>query len=93
MSYCPLVWKFRGLGKNNEINRLPERCLQINYSDKKSTFIELLGIDNSASIQQHRQNRDKLRNNAHDTLPLVTSSKKPIEFKLLGSKNFRNFAC
>ena len=35
---------------NNKINRLHERCLRIIYSDKISTFKELLEKDNSASI-------------------------------------------
>ena len=35
---------------NNKINRLHERCLRIIYSDKKSTFDELLKKDGSVSI-------------------------------------------
>ena len=42
--YCPLVWMFHSLGKNNKLNRLQERCLRIIYSDKKSASIELLDI-------------------------------------------------
>ena len=40
LSYCPLV---HSCGKNNKI---------IIYSDKKYTFIELLGKDNSVSINK-----------------------------------------
>ena len=36
--YCTLVWMFHSSGKNNKINRIHERCLQIIYNDKKSTF-------------------------------------------------------
>ena len=38
-SYCPLIWMFYSRGKNNKINRLHGRCLQIIYTNKKSTFI------------------------------------------------------
>ena len=38
---------------NNKLNRLHERCLRIIYSDKTSTFKELVEKDNSVSIH-HR---------------------------------------
>ena len=41
-------------GKYNKINRLHQRCKQMIFSDKKSTFIELLEKDNSVLI--HRRN-------------------------------------
>ena len=47
-----LVWKFHSPGKNNKISRHHEKYLQIIYSDKKSTFIRLLGKDNSVSIHK-----------------------------------------
>ena len=53
-SYCPLVWMFYSCRKNNKINRIHERCLQIIYNDKKSTFYELLEKDGSVSI--HKRN-------------------------------------
>ena len=53
-SYCPLVWLFHSRGKNNKINRIHERCLQIIYNDKKSTFYELLEKDGFVSI--HKRN-------------------------------------
>ena len=37
---------------NRKINRLHERCLRIIYSDKQSSFIELLEKYNSVSIYQ-----------------------------------------
>ena len=40
--YSPLVWMFHSRSKNNKIIRFHERRLQIIYSDKESTFIELL---------------------------------------------------
>ena len=53
-SYCPLVWMFHSCGKNNNINRIHERCLRIFYNDKKSTFYEFLEKDGSVSV--HKQN-------------------------------------
>ena len=53
-SYYPLVWMFHSRVKNNEINRIHERCLRTVYNDKKSTFYELLKKDGSLSI--HMQN-------------------------------------
>ena len=43
---------------NHKINRLHERCLRIIYSDKKSSFDELLDRDESVSI--HHQNIEQL---------------------------------
>ena len=43
---------------NHKINRLHERYLRIIYSDKKSSFDELLDKDESVSI--HQQNMQKL---------------------------------
>ena len=45
---------FHNRGKNNKINRICERCLEIIYNDKKSTFYELLEKDGSVSI--HKRN-------------------------------------
>ena len=42
--------------KNNKINRLHERCLRLLYSDKKSSFHDLLEKDSSISIH-HRNLR------------------------------------
>ena len=34
----------------NKINRLHEKCLRLIYNDKRSSFEDLLEIDNSVSI-------------------------------------------
>ena len=49
-SYCPLVWMCHSRANNSKINRLHERCLRIIYSDKKSSFEQLLEKDKSVSI-------------------------------------------
>ena len=54
--YCPLVWMFCGRQENNRINHLHERALRIVYNDYKSTFENLLELDNSVSIH-HRNIR------------------------------------
>ena len=44
-NYCPLIWMCYNRSLNHKINRLYERCLRIIYSDKKSSFDELLDKD------------------------------------------------
>ena len=56
-NYCPLVWIFHSLKLHNTI-KLHARSLRIVYNDKKSTFEEFLGKDNSVSI--HHKNIQKL---------------------------------
>ena len=50
--YCPLIWMFHSRTLNKRINSIHERSLRITYSDKVSTFQELLEKDNSVSIHQ-----------------------------------------
>ena len=57
-NYCPLIWMCYNRSLNQKVNRLHERCLPIIYSDKKSSFDELLDEDESVSI--HHQNIQKL---------------------------------
>ena len=49
--YCPLIWMCHNT-YNNKINRLHERCLRLIYSNKCSSFEELLVKDKSVSIHQ-----------------------------------------
>ena len=53
-SDCPLVWMFHSRELNNKINRIYERSLRLVYSDKTSTFKELLDKDKSVSV--HHKN-------------------------------------
>ena len=48
--YCPLVWMFHSRSLNNKINSLHERSLRITYSDRSSSFENLLEKDISVSI-------------------------------------------
>ena len=54
--YYSLVWVICGRQENNRINHLDERALRIVYNDYKSTFENLLELDNSVSIH-HRNIR------------------------------------
>ena len=51
-SYCPLIWMCYSRGINNEINKLHERGLRLVYSNKSSSFWELLERDNSVTIHE-----------------------------------------
>ena len=50
-NYSPLNWMLHSRKNNNKIKHLHERCLRLIYSDKKSTYENLLEKDNSVSIQ------------------------------------------
>ena len=52
--YCPLVWMFHSRSLNNKINRIHERALRITYSEKSSSFQNLLEKDNCVTI--HHKN-------------------------------------
>ena len=49
-NYCPLIWMLHRRKNNNKIKHLHERCLRLIYSDKKSSYENLLQKDNSISI-------------------------------------------
>ena len=57
-NYCPLNWMFHSRKLNNKTNRLHERSLRLIYSDKVSSYEELLDKDNSVPI--HQKNLQKL---------------------------------
>ena len=57
-NYWPFTWIFHSRRLNNKINRLHERCLRLIYSDRISSYKELLDKDNSVPI--HRKNLQKL---------------------------------
>ena len=58
--YCPLVWKFRSRGLNNKINSLWESVLRITYSDKSSSFQDLLKKQITQFLSIHRRNIQSL---------------------------------
>ena len=57
-NYCPFIWMLHGRKNNNKIKHLHERCLRLIYSDKKSSYENLLEKDNSVSI--HHKNIQEL---------------------------------
>ena len=56
--YFPLIWMFHSRTLNNRTNRLHERALRLVYRDSKSSFEELLEMDESFTI--HHRNLQKL---------------------------------
>ena len=53
-NYCPLIWMLHSRKNNNKIKHLHERCLRLIFSDKKSSYENLLEKDNSVSM--HHKN-------------------------------------
>ena len=76
-SYCPIVWMCHSGTDNNKINRLHERCLQIVYCDKLSSFNGLFEKDGSVSI--HLRNIQIL---ANEMYKLINNLSPPTVFKL-----------
>ena len=58
LNYCPLIWIFHFRTMNNKINRIHKRALRLVYSDRVSSFDELLKKDGSFSI--HHRNIQSL---------------------------------
>ena len=56
--YCPLIWMFHNRTLSSKINKLHERALRLVYNDQKSTFKDLLNMDQSFTI--HERNLQKL---------------------------------
>ena len=50
LNCCPLVWMSHSSLMNNRVNWLHEKCIRIVYSDKTSSFEELLDKDGSVTI-------------------------------------------
>ena len=42
LNYCPLIWMLHSRKNNNKIRHLHELCLRLIYSDKKSSYENLL---------------------------------------------------
>ena len=50
VNYCTLIWMCYNRSLNRKMNRSHERCLRVIYSDKKSSFDDLLDKNESVSI-------------------------------------------
>ena len=64
-SYCPLSWIFHSRTLNKHINRSHERCLHIKYNGNKSSFTDVLEIDNSVSVHLRNIYTSLLQNYAN----------------------------
>ena len=53
-NYCIFIWMLHSRKSNNKIKHLHELCFQLIYSDKNSSYENLLEKDNSVSI--HHKN-------------------------------------
>ena len=93
--FCALIWRNHNRSLNNNINRIHERALRIVYRDKKSTFKELLEIDNSVTV--HVKNLQvlvtemyKLQNNcSSEIMNKVFPIKEPIfKYDLRNTSDF-----
>ena len=94
-SYCSLVWMFHSRELNNKINRIHERPLRLVYSDKSSTFQELLDKDKPVSV--HHKNIQVLTTEIYETVnglaPKFMNSIfeiKDIEYNLKNKINFKS---
>ena len=92
--YGPLVWMNCSREVNNKINRLHERCLRLVYSDKQSSFKELLTKDKSVTI--HHRNIQKLATEMFKALNTsenhilndIFPKKTPVRYNLRHHKQF-----
>ena len=78
-----LTWKLHSRKNNNKIKYLHERCLRLIYSDKKSSYENLLEKDNLVSI--HHKNIQALAIEMfkvkHKLYPEITGeNKQPVQF-------------
>ena len=53
-NYCPLILMLHSRETNKKIKHLHERCLRLIYSEKKSSYENLLEKDNSVSIHHKK---------------------------------------
>ena len=50
-NYCPLIWMLHSRKNNNKIKHLHERCLRLIYSNKRSSYENLLVSIHHKNIQ------------------------------------------
>ena len=50
-NYCPLIWMLHSRKNNNKIKHLHERCLRLIYSNKRSSYKNLLVSIHHKNIQ------------------------------------------
>ena len=81
-SYCPLVWMCHSRTMNNKINHLLERCLRVMYTDKISSFKELLERD--GSVQRRNRNLQIL---ATEMFKVYNNIAPPIFTEIFNKRN------
>ena len=79
-NYCPVIWMFHSRSLNNKIYRLHERYLLIIYNDKRSTYEELLGKDNSVLV--HHNNIHAIATKMYEVVNGITPEITNEVFKL-----------
>ena len=94
-SYYPLVWMFHSSEWNSKINRIHERSLRLVYSDKTSTFQELLDKDKYVSV--HHKNIQALATKIYKTVNGLAVrimnnifEIKDVEYNLRNKINFKS---
>ena len=81
-SYCPLLWMCHSRTMNNKINHLLERCLRVMYTDKISSFKELLERD--GSVQRRNRNLQIL---ATEMFKVYNNIAPPIFTEIFNKRN------
>ena len=51
-NYCPIIWMFHGRQLNSRIKKIHKRVLTLVYKDSKLIFNNLLGLNNSVTLNQ-----------------------------------------
>ena len=85
--YCPLVWMCHSRGLNNRINNIQERALRIVYSDKTSSFDDLLVKDGSVTV--HARNIQLL---ATEIYKVINNLSPEIMNEVFQLKEYTNYS-
>ena len=80
------LWMYHSRALKNKANRLHDRCLQIIYNDKISTFKELLEKDNSVSV--HYRNIEALETESYKVANEMSPEKMNEIFQLRDKSHY-----
>ena len=90
-SYYPLVWMFHSSEWNSKINRIHERSLRLVYSDKTSTFQELLDKDKSLRHKNIQVLATEIYKTVNGRAPTIVNSIFEIKYFEYNLRNKTNF--